>query len=50
MTNLHAALSRLPPTVFRAKGLLNLAEKPEHRCMLQAPGRRATLTIGAAWG
>lgn len=47
---LHALLGSLPPTVFRAKGIVNLVEKPDHRCILQATGRRATLTVGAAWG
>lgn len=47
---LHAVLSRLPQTIFRAKGLLNLVEKPDHPCILQSTGRRATLTVGQPWG
>ena len=47
---LHAVLSQLPQTIFRAKGLLNLVEKPDHPCILQSTGRRATLTVGQPWG
>ena len=50
MKRLHAVLSRLPRTVFRAKGLLNLVEKPDYPCILQSTGRRATVTIGQPWG
>ena len=46
---LHALLRRLPKTVFRAKGLVNLVEKPDHPCVLQSTGRRATLTVGQPW-
>jgi len=47
---LHAMLSRMPRTVFRAKGVLNLVEKPDHPCVLQSTGRRATVTVGRPWG
>lgn len=47
---LHDVLSRLPRTIFRAKGLLNLVEKPDHPVVLQSTGRRATLTVGRPWG
>ena len=47
---LHALLSRLPKTIFRAKGLVNLLEKPDHPCVLQSTGKRATLTVGQPWG
>ncbi len=47
---LHGLLSRLPKTVFRVKGILNLEEKPEHRCILQATGRRAEIEVGQPWG
>ena len=46
---LHAVLSRLPKTVFRAKGLVHLVEKPDHPVVLQSTGRRATLTVGQPW-
>ncbi len=47
---LHSLLRRLPQTVFRTKGLVNLVEKPDHPCVLQSTGRRATLTVGQPWG
>ena len=47
---MHAVLSGLPQTVFRVKGILNLQEKPEHRCVLQATGKRAAIEVGQAWG
>lgn len=50
MRALHASLSRMPPSVFRAKGFLYLAEKPEYRCVLQSTAHRATITVDQAWG
>lgn len=50
LQRLHAVLSRLPSTIFRAKGLLNLVEKPDHPIVLQSTSRRATLTVGEPWG
>ena len=47
---LHAALSRMPSNVFRAKGFLYLAEKPEYRCLLQSTAHRAAITVDQAWG
>jgi len=47
---LRNALAAMPATVFRAKGLLYVAEKPDHRLILQATGRRAELTVGEPWG
>ncbi|MEL7034344.1 MAG: hypothetical protein AAFO04_01810 [Cyanobacteria bacterium J06592_8] len=28
---------------------MNLQEKPEHRCILQATGRRAEVEVGQPW-
>lgn len=50
MQQLHAVLSQLPMTVFRVKGLLNLVEKPDHPCILQSTGKRATVMVGQPWG
>ena len=47
---LNGLLSQLPKSIFRVKGLVNLVEKPDHPCVLQATGRRATLTVGQPWG
>lgn len=49
----YAALERmlagLPTSVFRVKGEVDLAERPDNRCILQATGTRATLVVGDAW-
>lgn len=51
LERVHTLLRALPRGVLRAKGVLNLREKPDHRCVLQASGQgRATLTVGAPWG
>lgn len=47
---LHAVLQQMPSTIFRVKGFLYLRERPEYRCILQATGKRALITIGDAWG
>jgi len=47
---LHSLLGQLPKSIFRVKGIVNLAEKPEHPCVLQSTGKRATLTVGQPWG
>ena len=47
---LRAALEAVPRSVFRAKGILYVAEKPDHRLILQATGRRAEITVGEPWG
>lgn len=46
---LHALLSGLPDRVYRVKGILHLAERPDARCILQATGRRVSVTIDGAW-
>jgi len=50
LADVQDTLAALPVSIYRVKGLLNLREKPEHRCWLQATGRRAALTVGDAWG
>lgn len=47
---LHTLLRQLPKSVFRVKGIVNLEEKPDHPCILQATGKRAALTVGQPWG
>jgi len=49
LQHLHSLLSQLPKSIFRAKGILNLAEKPDHPCVLQSTGKRATITVGQPW-
>jgi G3E family GTPase len=47
---LHALLGRLPRGVMRVKGIIDLVEKPGHRCLLQVSGSQATVTVGQPWG
>lgn len=46
---LYQLLQRLPPEVFRAKGILNLAEVPNRRVVLQVVGKRVQLSKGPQW-
>lgn len=46
---LQRTLDTLPPTIFRAKGVLFVAES-QRRIVLQLVGRRATLSRGEPWG
>lgn len=50
MRRLHDTLRDMPKTIFRAKGIMDLAEKPGYPVILQSTGKRATLTVGNAWG
>ncbi len=50
MRRLHDAMRDMPRSVFRAKGIIDLLEKPGHPVVLQSTGKRATLTIGNDWG
>lgn len=47
---LRRLLDELPPSVYRAKGLLYLDEVPELRAVLQVVGQRVSITQGAPWG
>lgn len=44
------AIQRLPAPVFRAKGFLYLADAPDRVGVLQVVGKRASVTLGDAWG
>ncbi|WP_165867659.1 GTP-binding protein [Mesorhizobium sp. DCY119] len=46
---LYDLLSHLPDRVYRVKGVVYLAERPQMRCILQATGRRASITIDRPW-
>lgn len=50
LARLREAATELPPSVFRAKGLVYLRERPEHRCVLQVVGRRARIDLDRPWG
>jgi G3E family GTPase len=49
LRTLHGFLSRLPRSVYRVKGIVDIAEKRGFRCNLQATGARATLTVSTPW-
>jgi G3E family GTPase len=46
---LHALLGGLPRGLVRVKGILNLVEKPEQRCLLQVSGGQASVTVDRPW-
>lgn len=50
LERLRETATELPPSVFRAKGIIYLDERPDHRVILQVVGRRAELSRGAPWG
>ncbi len=47
---LKKALRQLPTTLYRAKGLLYLADDPTRRWMLQVAGTRLSLSLDTPWG
>jgi len=47
---LAAAARRLPPEVYRCKGIVRSVESPDHRAVLQVVGKRVAITLGGAWG
>lgn len=46
---LRKAIERLPTTIYRVKGFVNLEDEPHERALLQVVGRRASLSFGAPW-
>jgi G3E family GTPase len=42
--------SRLPATVYRAKGVIYTSDSPDRRAVLQVVGKRVDLTLDDAWG
>ncbi len=47
---LRDVVLNLPLPIFRAKGLLYLAEVPQRRAILQAVGHRVNVTLSEPWG
>ncbi len=47
---LHEAIKTLPPTIYRAKGILYLTTGPERKRVLQVAGSRVHLTRERDWG
>ncbi len=50
MKALREIVKNLPVTIYRAKGMVYLAETPDRRGVLQVVGRRVRLILGEAWG
>ena len=46
---LRKAVEKLPLTVYRAKGFVQIAEMPENRGVLHVVGKRVSLTFGEQW-
>jgi G3E family GTPase len=40
---------QLPPTLYRAKGILRLAGQPDREAVFQLVGKRSTLELGGPW-
>lgn len=47
---LRRVVLELPAAIFRAKGLIYLAEAPQRRAVLQAVGPRISVGLAAPWG
>jgi G3E family GTPase len=47
---LRKAVKTLPPSIYRAKGFLNLQDSPERKGELHVVGSRVRLTLGEEWG
>lgn len=47
---LKRVINALPPTVFRVKGVVQVARERVRRAVLHVVGRRAELELGAPWG
>ncbi|WGV98009.1 GTP-binding protein [Vibrio sp. YMD68] len=50
LQSLYPILQQFSIDAYRMKGILNLTDRPEHRCIFQCTGQRANVTVGDAWG
>lgn len=50
LERLREVATELPPSVFRAKGIVYLDARPDRETILQIVGRRARLSLGRPWG
>ncbi len=50
MDSVQALVDKLPPTIYRAKGIVYIHDYPDSRFILQIVGRRGTLMIADKWG
>ncbi|PMH43755.1 GTPase [Vibrio sp. 10N.286.49.B3] len=46
---LYPLLQQFSIDAYRMKGILNLIDRPDHRCIFQCTGQRANVTVGDAW-
>ncbi len=46
---LYPLLQQFSIDAYRMKGILNLDDRPDHRCIFQCTGQRAQVTIGEPW-
>ena len=46
---LYPLLQQFSIDAYRMKGILNLDDRPDHRCIFQCTGQRANVTVGDAW-
>ncbi|MGH2974546.1 MAG: CobW family GTP-binding protein [Solirubrobacterales bacterium] len=47
---LRETASRLPASIYRAKGVIHVAEAPERRAVLQVVGKRVDVSLADEWG
>jgi G3E family GTPase len=47
---LREAASKLPATIYRAKGVIYTADAPNRRAVLQVVGRRVDISLAGEWG
>lgn len=46
---LYPLLQQFSVDAYRMKGILNLEDRPDHRCIFQCTGQRANVAVGDAW-
>ena len=50
LSGLRSVIDSLPPSVYRAKGIVQLREYPQYSVELQLAGRRSSLSATGLWG
>ncbi len=50
LDQLRKAASRLPASIYRAKGVVYAAEAPDRRAVLQVVGKRVDISLADEWG
>ncbi|KPZ72022.1 MULTISPECIES: GTP-binding protein [unclassified Shewanella] len=49
LQSLYPLLQQFSVDAYRMKGILNLSDRPDHRCIFQCTGQRANVTVGEPW-